>query len=233
MLPIISSLLQVQDRDQRLLSLQRDLKAVPALKERAKSQLADDQAATDSAQGKMREVEIKMKNLDLDIQTRQNTIQRLKDQQFQTRKNDEFQAMGQEIVRYQGDVSKLEDKQIEHMEELEAAKAVLTDAQGKLGITQGHVNEELAALDERAKNLEARIAELKADRAKVSEGLEPSALSLYDRLFKNKAGSAIVAADSGVCRGCNMKLITATMAALKADDSIVHCEQCGRILYYA
>jgi predicted nucleic acid-binding Zn-ribbon protein len=30
-----------------------------------------------------------------------------------------------------------------------------------------------------------------------------------------------------------MKLVGATINALRADDSIVHCEQCGRILYFA
>jgi uncharacterized protein len=233
MLPIIASLLQVQERDQRLLALQRDLKTVPALKERAKGQLADDQAATDAALAKVREVEIKMKNLDLDIQTRQNTIQRLKDQQFQTRKNEEFQAMGHEILRYQADINGLEDKQIEHMEQLEEVKAVHTAAQAKLAITQGHVDEEIAALTERGKNLEIRITEIKTDRAGLAEKVEAGALNLYDRLFKSKAGTALVAADGGICRGCNMKLITATLTVLKADDSVVHCEQCGRILYYA
>jgi hypothetical protein len=233
MLPIIASLLQVQERDQLLHSLQRDLKTIPSLKERAKTQLADDQATTDAALAKMREVEIKMKNLDLDIQTRQNTIQRLKDQQLQTRKNDEFQALGHEVVRYQNDVSALEDKQLDNMELLEAAKADLKVAQDLLAVTQGHVNEEIAALEERSKNLTARINELKADRDQVAAKAEPGALSLYERLFKNKNGSALVAADSGVCRGCNMKLINATLNALKADDVIVHCEQCGRMLYFA
>jgi uncharacterized protein len=233
MLPIIASLLQVQERDQRLLSLQRDLKSIPALKERAKLQLADDQAATDAAQGKMREVELKMKTLDLDIQTRQNTIQRLKNQQFQTRKNEEFQALGHEVVRYQADVTALEDKQLEHMEQLELTRGVLTTAQEKLAVTQSHVNEEISALDERGGHLTARVKEIQADRAVLATKVEPEALNLYDRLFKNKNGHAVVAADGGVCRGCNMKLVTATLNAIKADDHMVHCEQCGRILYYA
>jgi len=178
-------------------------------------------------------VEIKMKNLDLDIQTRQNTIQRLKDQQFQTRKNEEFQALGHEVVRYQKDVSALEDKQIEHMEVLEVAKAALAVVQAKLAVTQGHVNEEIAALAERGRNLTLRIDEVKADRASVVVKVEPDALNLYERLFKNKNGHAVVAADAGVCRGCNMKLVTSTLAALKAEDAVVHCEQCGRILFFA
>ncbi|MBL9145382.1 MAG: hypothetical protein JNM99_17015 [Verrucomicrobiaceae bacterium] len=232
MFDIISKLLQVQERDQRLRNLQKDLKDIPMLQARAKDQLAGDQAACDAAQAKVREVEVKIKNVELDIQTRQNTIKRLHDQQFETRKNDEFQALGNEVIRYQNEVRGLEDQEIEHMEALEAAKAVLQEAQGKLAVTQGHVNDELKQLDERAANLQTRITELKADRAAIVQPLAPDSLNLYDRLMKSKGNSAIVPVDAGVCGGCHMKLVSATINALKANDAIVHCEQCGRILYF-
>ncbi len=233
MLPIIAKLLQVQERDQRLRGLQRDLKDIPTLQARAKLQLSDDQAATDAAKAAVRDVEVKMKNLDIDIQTRQNTIKRLKDQQFETRKNDEFQALGNEAKRYEKDVHDLEDKQIELMEALESTKAVEKTAQGKLAVTQGHVNEELKQLDERAVNLQQRLNELKAERAEIVAPVDPDALNLYERLAKNKAGTAIVVAENGVCGGCHMKLVTSTLASLKGDKDITHCEQCGRILYFA
>ena len=233
MLPIIAKLLQVQERDQRLRGLQRDLKDIPNLQARARLQLSDDQAANDAAKAAVRDVEIKMKNLDIDIQTRQNTIKRLKDQQFETRKNDEFQALGNEVKRYEKDVHDLEDKQIELMEALEAAKAVEKTAQGKLAVTQGHVNEELKQLEERGVNLQQRFNELKAERAELVAPVDPDALDLYERLAKNKAGTAIVVAENGVCGGCHMKLVTSTLASLKGDKDITHCEQCGRILYFA
>ena len=232
MLSSIAKLLQVQERDQRLRNLQRDLKDVPALQARAKLQLADDQAAVESALGGTREVEVKIKNVQLDIQTRQNTIKRLIDQQFETRKNDEFQALGNEVKRYEAEVHGMEDKEIDQMEILESAKAVLKDAQAKLAVTQGNVNEELRQLEERAKNLQARIAELKAERITLIAPLDPDTLNIYDRLMKSKGNAAIVPAVGGVCGGCHMKLVGATLNSLNADDAIVHCEQCGRILYF-
>lgn len=233
MLDIIAKLLQVQERDQRLRNLQRDLKDVPNLQARAKDQLAGDQAACEAAQLRVREVEVKIKNVEIEIQTRQNTIKRLQDQQFETRKNEEFQALGNEVIRYQKDVSGLEDQEIEHMEALEAAKAVLKEAQDKLAVTQARVNEELKQLDDRAANLQQRVTELKAERAGLVGPIDPANLSIYDRLMKSKGNSAIVVVDAGVCGGCHMKLVSATLNAIKAEDAMVHCEQCGRILYFA
>ncbi|MDB6074114.1 MAG: putative zinc ribbon domain protein [Verrucomicrobiaceae bacterium] len=233
MLPTIAKLLQVQERDQRLRALQRDLKEIPNLQARAKSQLSDDQAAMDAAHAGMRDVEVKMKTLDLDVQTRQNTIKRLKDQQFETRKNDEFTALGNEVKRYEKDVHDLEDKQIELMEALEAVKVTLKAAQEKLAITQGHVNQELKQLDERQVNIQQRLVEVQAERAEIAAPVDPESLNLYDRLSKNKGGTAIVVAENGVCGGCHMKLVISTLASLKGGKEITHCEQCGRILYFA
>ncbi len=233
MLPIIANLLQVQERDTRLLNLQRDLKDIPTLQTRARSQLSDDQAAHDAAHAAVRDVEVKMKNLDIDIQTRQNTIKRLKDQQFETRKNDEFQALANEVKRYEKDVHDLEDKQLDLMEALETTKAAEKVSREKLAITQGHVNEELKQLDERSANIKERITEVKAERASMVAPIDPDGLALYERLSKNKMGTAIVVAENGVCGGCHMKLVISTLASLKGDKSITHCEQCGRILYFA
>ncbi len=233
MLPSIASLLQLQERDQRLRALTKDLKDVPALQQRAKLQLADDTAATEAAHAGVREIEVKIKNVQLDIQTRQTSIKRLQDQQFQTRKNDEFAALGNEVVRYQKEVHEIEDKELELMEQLEAARATHKAAADKLAATAARVNEEIAQLEERGKNLTVRIAEIKADRAQLASAISPEDQSVYDRLMKSKGNAAIVPTENGICGGCHMKLITATLAELRANDHIVHCEQCGRILYFA
>ena len=180
----------------------------------------------------MRDIELKIKTVQLDAQTRRNTIARLKDQQFATRKNDEFQALGNEAIRYEKEVSTIEDKELDLMEQLEAAKAVVKEAQAKLATTQSHVNEELAALTERGANIVARLEELKKERAEVVAPLSEELLEKYTHLMKNR-GNAVVVAENGTCGGCHMKLVTHTLVSLKADQGFTHCEECGRILYFA
>ena len=230
MLPVVAQLLRLQERDQRIRSLTKDLKDNPKLQERAKLRLAEDESALAAALAKVREVELSIKNLELDAQTRRNTITRLKDQQFATRKNEEFQTMGHEIKRYEAEVSGLEDQELDLMEKLEGVKPGYLAAQKHLTETQKSVNEELSELAERAKALEARIAELKIERTALAEPIETTALALYDRLLKNK-GDAVVPVEAGICRGCHVKLVSGTLQLLKANEAITQCEQCGRILH--
>jgi predicted nucleic acid-binding Zn-ribbon protein len=230
MLPVVAQLLQLQERDQRIRSLTKDLKDNPKLQERAKGRLADDEAGVAAALGRMREVEIKIKTLELDVQTRQNTIARLKDQQFATRKNEEFQAMGHEIQRYEKEVTGLEDQELELMEQLEGVKPGYASAQQQLAATKKLVDDELKELAERAKAIEARLEDLKTERANIAAPIEPEILSLYDRLTKNK-GDAVALMEYGICKGCHVKVVSGTLQSLKADENITQCEQCGRILY--
>jgi predicted nucleic acid-binding Zn-ribbon protein len=178
----------------------------------------------------MREVELKIKSLDLDAQTRRNSIARLKDQQFATRKNEEFQAMGHEIQRYEREVTGLEDQELELMEQLEGVKPDYAAANQKLAGTKKLVDEELKELAERARAIEARIAELKAERAGLAAPIDPDTLGLYERLMKNK-GDAVALVEGGICKGCHVKVISGTLQSLKADENITQCEQCGRILF--
>jgi uncharacterized protein len=231
MYPEIPKLLQLQERDQLIRDLKKELKDVPKHEAAAKTQLAGDTAAVESASLKAKEIEVKIKGVELDIQTRQNSIKRLNDQQFETRKNDEFQALGIEVKRYEADVHALEDKEIGFMEELEAAKAVLKDAQAKLGLTQGRVNEELKVLAERATGLKSRLAEVEAERAALAAPIDEIAMSLYQRIFKKKGDAAIVPLSHGTCGGCHMKVVSGTIQAARVGETLAQCESCGRILY--
>jgi uncharacterized protein len=230
-LPAIEQLLHVQDRDQRIRALSKDLKDIPKLQLRAQERLADDEAAVASAKQRIVEVELKIKTVELDIGTRRTTVSRLKDQQFATRKNEEFAAIGSEVKRYEAEVSGLEDKQLEFMEVIEGIKPELAAAQAKLAETKGDVAKEVAELTERAKAIEARLTELKAERASLIAPIDPEPVVMYERLIKSKGDAAIVPLSGDVCGGCHMKVVLSTIQKVKANEEIPQCEQCGRILY--
>ena len=77
------------------------------------------------------------------MNTRQETIARLKTQQYQTRKNDEFQAMGHEIERYEGEIRKIEDEELELMDQGDKAKAELLAEEKRAATTKDSVSRQL------------------------------------------------------------------------------------------
>ncbi len=231
MRPEITQLLQLQQRDQLIRQLEKDLKDVPKLKAAAEMKLAGDKAAVAKAKEGVQHIEVKIKDVELDVKTRETSVKRLQDQQFETRKNDEFAALGHEIERYQREVSDLETKELELMEQLDAAKAVLATALGALAESEKRVAADIATLDQRASTVQERLTATQAQRAELATPVDTEALELYDRLFMKKGDSAVVPMEHSTCGGCHMKGVMSTIQQLRQDEHLVQCDNCGRILY--
>lgn len=232
MLPEVEKLVVIQDRDLKIRAIEKELEQLPLEEEEAREKLAADKRAVEAAKLAVQENEVAMKNLELDIQTRQDSIAKLKVQQFETRKNDEFRAMGQEIEKYQGDVTSLEDRELDLMEKGETLRARLTAAEAALAASQELVDEDLADIDARRQNLAKEKAEIETQRANEAAAVQPEVIDIYNRLFKSKGGLVVVPLEDGQCKGCHMKVIKSTVVAVKTEKEITHCENCGRILYW-
>lgn len=233
MLDEVRALLILQDRDRRLMALARDLAKLPQDEARAKSQLAGDEAAVAKAKESVVDGEVRLKRLEIDAETRRTTIQRLKTQQFETRKNDEYQALAHEITRYEGEIDALETKELELMEEIDAFRSTLAAAEQSLGKTKGLVAEDLERISQRRERIEAEQAEVSAEREKLAADAPEERLPLYERLMKTKDGLALAEMRDGKCEGCHMKVIPSTVVRVHNAKEICQCENCGRILYDA
>jgi uncharacterized protein len=231
MLPELTQLLIIQDKDQSLKRLHAELKRLPLEQERAKQKLANDTEAVRVAKHTLQENEVAMKNLELLIDTRKQTISRLKVQQFETRKNDEYSALGNEVVRYTAEISGLEDQQMELMEKAETLKANLATAQSGLAVSQKVVDAELTQISERIKNVDQQTQEMQTARDRLATKVDEDLLETYARIWKSRGDSAVVAIEGSICRGCNMKVAPAVLIGVKNEKTLTSCSNCGRLVY--
>src|SRR5437773_12517300 len=104
----LEQLLVLQDRQQKIRQIENEIKNLPLQRKHLELQLAESAASLEALKQKARQVEIERKRLELDVATRNESIARLRTQQYQTRNNDEFPAMGNEIQRYADEMRKLE-----------------------------------------------------------------------------------------------------------------------------
>jgi len=224
-------LLVLQDRQQKIRQIEAEVRTVPLQRTSLESQLAASVASLDTIKQRARQVEIDRKNLELDVGTRQQSIARLRTQQYETRKNDEFQAIGHEIQRYEKEISEIEDRELELMDQADKLKAEVSVEEKKASGTKESISRQTKDLEEKSKALNARLDELKKEREELAGKIDEDLLDRFDRLFASKGDAAVVALEHDVCTGCHMKVTTATANFVRAGKEIVNCEQCGRILY--
>ncbi|HEX8076447.1 MAG TPA: C4-type zinc ribbon domain-containing protein, partial [Chthoniobacterales bacterium] len=161
------------------------------------------------------------------------SINRLKTQQYETRKNEEFRAMGNEIERYEKEIQQIEDQELELMDQAEKLKGELAIEEKKAAVARESIARQLADLEAKQQTLDGQLNQLSAERAELAGKVEEDLLSLFERLFVSKGDAAVVALEHEVCTGCHMKVTTQTAHRVKNGKEIVSCEQCGRILYAA
>ena len=230
MLDEIRGLLILQDRDRRVLTLEKNLGQLPVDEARAKSKLSGDAAAKKKAHDELQAAELKVKKVEMDVQTRKTTIGRLQNQQFETKKNEEYNALGHEIERYNKEVDELETAELEAMEEVDGFRKKMADAEAVLAKTQKVVDEDLASIKERHGQMEAQLAEVKAEREKLVTEVSEELLPTYNKLMKSKDGMAIATLKDGKCTGCHVKVIASTAIAVQGEQEVTQCDNCGRIL---
>ncbi len=231
--PELEQLLILQDRQQKIRQIQTEIETVPLRRKSLEAQLAASASAVDVLKHQTRQIEVDRKKLELDVGVRTESIARLKTQQYQTRKNDEFQALGHEIERYENEIGKIEDEELELMVQADKVKIDLAEEEKKAAGVKESVTRQTADLDEKSKALESSLEDLTRERAELAQKIDEDLLGRFERLFKSKGDAAVVAIEHGVCTGCHMKVTSATAASARAGKEIVSCENCGRILYEA
>ncbi|MDQ2659214.1 MAG: C4-type zinc ribbon domain-containing protein [Verrucomicrobiota bacterium] len=233
MQPELEQLLILQNRDQKIRQIRLELKTAPEQRAQVEAHLAASAAGLEAAKKKAQQVEVDRKKLELDVGTRTDSINRLKTQQYETRKNEEFRAMGNEIERYEKEIRAIEDQELELMEQTDKLKAEVAAEEKKVAGERESVARQLADLDGKTKTLEGQLESLVQERAEISSRIDEDVLERFERLFASKGNAAVVALEHEVCTGCHMKITAQTSHRVKSGREIVSCEQCGRILYSA
>ncbi len=233
MLDTIEKLLILQDRDRKIRRIRGELAHIEPQRQIFQSKTSDTQAALDNGKNRLKQLESERKSLELEVETKKQQIARYANQQLETRKNEEYRALAHEIDTCKGEIFKIEDKEISLMEQAEATqKDVLRAAQAATDARK-LMEEQLAQLATREQNLKKELSELEANRQELAAAVDENSRDRYERLFKNKGENVVVGIQHGVCGGCHMRVPAQVLVSCQAQQELVGCPNCGRILYYS
>ncbi|MDR2463813.1 MAG: C4-type zinc ribbon domain-containing protein [Verrucomicrobiales bacterium] len=233
MLASLERLLILQERDVRLRRAQTELNHLPVEEKQIAARLAAQSTEFERLKQQARHIESERKQLELQVGTKEEAIRKFQTHQAQTKKNDEYQAMGHEIERARKDIDALEERELILMDQYdEAQKSAQAESLKVREYERVAANQreewkkKKTVLEEQVKTLTVEIAELQTQ-------IPPAELSAYRRILQSKGDLAIVPVVHGTtCNGCHMKLTQATVGAAKSGGKIVHCDNCGRIIYW-
>jgi uncharacterized protein len=232
MLETIEKLLTLQERDRRIRRVQGELAHIEPERQMFKTKAAAAQTHLEKARERVMQIEAGRKALELEVETKKEQIARYSNQQFQTRKNEEYRALAHEIETCKQQIFQIEDQVIALMEQGEAAQQEVARSVQAARDARQLLEEQVARLDARELDLKKELAELQANRQQLAAAVDESLRNRYERLLKSKGENVVVGIERGVCGGCHMRVPPQLLVSCQARKELVTCSNCGRILYY-
>jgi len=242
--PAIETLLILQARDTRRRDLEAQIAATPAEVAAVEAQIAAERAAIDRARDELRHLESDKKLLETEIGSAETKLAKYRTQQLAVKKNDEYQALTREIETMEAAISALEERELELLYAIDAAKECFDDAEATLEKNISGHEARIATLREREQSLRAELAATQEEIAAARTPIADPLLRLYDRIAARQ-WPAIVPLQNGICGGSHLRVSSEVDSAARAasrmtapaDDpaaleQLVLSDQSGQILYW-
>ena len=228
----LKKILEIQELDIKMIQLmrikrqrQKELTQIESLRTDLHNQLTEKKSEIEELNNVITAKEASLVELS-------ERIKHLDERQSSVKKVDEFNALTQEMTTVErqkaaleNEISNLVDKKVTE-EEIEAK-----------------IKESLKATETSSKEIEAEIrtsiqqvneegSVIKKDRDVMAKDADPSVLSIYDRLLRNKRDRVVVPIENRTCSGCHIALTPQHENLVRKGENIVFCEHCSRIHYW-
>lgn len=231
--PELEKLLVLQEREQKKMRLERELTAWPSELKALESKRVEVRASAEKKRLEAQNAEVERKKLELEAEAHRAKAARYKIQQFETRKNEEFAALGTEIQREEKEVQEIEDRELELMALGEKAKKEAAVEAEAVKVKEADLTAKEEELKKKKTELETRLADLLKEIESLAGGVDSGLLAKYRRILANKKDAAVVPVVHGTnCGGCHMKLTQGSALAAKGGKVDATCENCGRLIFW-
>ena len=172
------------------------------------------------------------KNLELDLETENETLKRYQRQLFDVRDNKEYQAMLREIEGKKQKISRLEEQILMVLEDIDECTTDLEEAKKLADAGKAKCEATESELRRRDEALKETLIIREDERKRVAARMKPDLLARYERIRKGRGGVAVVTIEGGTCPGCFTALPPQFVNEIRKGTQILPCEHCGRILIW-
>ena len=229
--PDLALVRELQLVDGRMRELTEEIARLPKYVAEIESKLESHKKALAEDQAALEENRKSRRLMEGEITTWQQKMSHLRVQMGEAKTNEQFRAFQKEIDFAENEIRKAEDRILDKMVEADTIE-------GNVGQAEKALETESAVVAKEVEQTKTRVAkdkdELVVERGKRSElasSVSGPVLSVYERVYKLRGGTAVAQASDERCLACNVMLRPHVAQKLRLGEEILKCESCGRILY--
>lgn len=231
--PDLDRLIQLQRLDDRTAAAQARTDAIPLEVTALDARLDGWRQTRDEAKTALDESQRRRREFERDLATVQSRLSKYRDQLMAVKTNKEYQAMQHEIATAESEVRSTEDRILDCMEATETLTAELQRAEDTLEAERATIEKEKTELEADRARLEKQSSEASTARVALVGEIGREALAVFEHIARARKGVAMARAHDGHCTECHVRLRPQSYNEIRRNDSLIQCESCMRILYYA
>ena len=230
--PDLEKLIVLQEADGEIERLNQEIALLPRKVATIESQLADTRAQVEKAKAAIAATQKDRKKFESEIQDHQQKISKYRDQSLAVKTNEQYKALLQEITFAEQAIRACEDKILDGMLAIETQEKNLKAAEAELKQETEAIEKEKAEARDRTEQDQQQLAEWSARRSALRSEITADVVAYYDRVVKLRKSGISAVREDGKCIACNVMLRPQTFNEVRANDRVIACDSCGRILYY-
>jgi hypothetical protein len=233
MLPDLERLIKLQQLDDFVEQARRTITEHPVRLKALDDRLNDVRDQVAAARQRAADSQAVRRVLEKDLASVQARLARFKDQLMEVRTNREYQAMQKEIEVAQQEVRGTEDRILERMVEGDDLAAAVKQADAAQAAAHKEIERERRAMQEEVARLQSELGRSTGQRQAILSEISPAVLAIYQTVAPQRKGVAVAEARDGLCTICHVRLRPKVFNDVRRSDSIIQCESCQRVLYFA
>jgi len=222
---------ELQVIDTEIYSLKAELVEKPRQIEELRKQFEEKKAHLKELEDKSKLIQVNRKTKETELAAKEEEIKKLQAQLYQLKTNTEYQAMMKEIGSKNADKSLLEEDILKLFDDNDSVVEEIETEKAHLAQEEKEFNQQKKEVDDRVKVINERLATLDANRKQITPNVDKKILTRYERILKNRDGSAMVPVKNDACQGCFLNVPPQVINEIKLKKNLVICEACARILY--
>jgi uncharacterized protein len=231
--PALASALKWHEADVRRLNLETLLKQTPVELASIARRVDEEKVAFEVRRKAVMELEVRRKEVDNRLKSAETQVRKYKTQQVEVRKNDEYQALTNQIAASEAEVSAIETEELQLLMQIDEARESLRAAEAES-------QRRLGVLENEAVHVRRREAQCQADLAAQAGAVESAAADvplIWRRAYETvktrvKRPPFISAIEDHRCAVCRLRVSNEVAEGARRGGKPMTCDNCGRLVYW-
>ena len=230
--PELSQLLSLQEADLEIKRMAEEIALLPARQQMIEAQFAESVKEHSDLKAEHDSALIARIRLEADLSSEQQKSEKFRADLMKARNEKEYATAVREIDASKKAISTFETDLIKLMEKIETLEAALKERSPEIEIRRNELDRQLDEITASVAASQTRLSELQQDRQSMYDTLSMDVRAIYDRVSRLRGGVVLAEAKDYSCQACRMKIRPQVFNDIRRGDTIIPCENCGRVLFF-